>query len=192
MTEEKTMGVEYKKIQDGNTPAFKEFFEDFYPSLCFFANKIVRDEEVSNDIVQDAFIYFWEKRIGIATLNAAKSYLFKYVKNRCLNYLRDDHSEHSIKPEDVKEHALYHDFVVEDETYRLIHKAISALPPKGKQVIELTLDGLKNQEIAECLDVSINTVKTLKLRAFKVLREELKDMSFLFFSLLQEDAAVTE
>jgi RNA polymerase sigma-70 factor (ECF subfamily) len=177
------MVPDYIQIQKGDTAAFRQFFEGFYPALCFFANKILLDEDVANDIVQEAFILLWEKKKDIRSLRSAKSYLFKFVKNRSLNYLRDNQSKNIANPEHPEPSFSYRDFVIENETYRLIYDAIKTLSPQEKRVIEFTLDGMKNPEIAKQLDVSVNTIKTLKSRAFKTLRTKLKGVSFHFFML---------
>jgi RNA polymerase sigma-70 factor (family 1) len=170
------MKYHHRKIKKWDAADFRLFFDDFYPSLCFFANKILQDGDIACDIVQEAFIYFWKKKEYIRSIPAAKSYLFKYVKNRSLNYLRDDHNNHEIEPEKLEAELFYNDFLIEDEIYRIINDAIESLPPRGKQVIEYTLDGLKNHEIAERLKISTNTVKTIKSRAYKTLRTELKEV----------------
>ena len=177
------MGTDFIKIQKGDTAAFRQFFKEFYPALCFFINKILKDEEAAHDIAQEAFICFWNKKKDIRSLHAAKSYLFKFAKNRSLNYLRDNHSKSAVQPEEVEMNYSYNDFAIENETYGLIYNAIQTLSPREKQVIELTLDGLKNSEIAKQLDVSVNTVKTLKSRAFRTLRAVLKGVTFQFFVL---------
>ena len=177
------MGSDFKKIQEGDVTAFRQFFKDFYPSLCFFSNKILHDEAAAKDIVQEAFICLWNKKNDIYCIHSAKSYLFKFVKNRSLNYLRDNHSKSKVKPEELDNNYSYHDFAIENETYCIINSAIQTLSPREKQVIELILDGFKNPEIANQLDVSINTIKTLKSRAFKTLRTTLNGFSFQLFSL---------
>ena len=75
-------------IKNGKMEAFKKFFESFYPSLRLFANKYLSDSNSSNDIVQDAFVNIWDIKKDIHSINSAKSYVFKYAKNKCLNYLR--------------------------------------------------------------------------------------------------------
>ncbi len=167
-----------EKNHKENMTTLKLLYEDFFPALCVFANRFIQDESVAKDIVQDAFLYCWTKKIDVTSSLAAKSYLFKYVRNRSLNYLRDSHvvSEDKIK---TKMHPNYfRDLVIEEETYQLIYEAIKLLPPKGKSVIEMTLDGLKNHEIAKKMGVSVNTVKTTKKRAFNTLRSELKENVF--------------
>jgi len=171
-------------IKMGNVDAFKQFFESFYPSLCLFTNKYLKDPDASHDIAQDAFLSLWNLRKDFHSITSGKSYLFKYVKNRSLNYLRDQKQRKSINFELLGSDFFFRDNLIEEETYQTIYEAIRNLPPQGQRVIELSLDGLTNLEIAKQLNITINTVKTIKLRAFKSLREELKENVFVLFMLL--------
>lgn len=173
-----------QRIKRGEVNAFKEFYLDFYPSLCIFANKYLEDEAASLDIVQEAFVYYWKKKNDFQTIDSVKAYLFKYIKNRSLNYLRDKKTRDRAVLEKMDSVLHYRDTLIETETYHLINKAISGLSPQGRRIIELSLDGLKNQDIADQLKISINTVKTIKLRAFKALRKELNDDLFNFFLMI--------
>ena len=169
--------------QNTNKQAFKFFFESYYTSFCLFANKYLKDPAVSQDIVQDAFLYLWNKSDDFNSENSAKSYLYKYIKDRSLNYLRDRELRRKIELEKMKSEIFLRDNLIEEETYSIIFDAIRVLPPQAQRVIELSLDGLKNQEIAEELSISINTVKTIKLRAYASLRLELKENIFILFML---------
>lgn len=171
------------KLPKGDIDAFKIFFESFYPSLCLFANKYLNDEDASMDIVQDAFVFLWSKEIDFFSLDSAKSYLFKFVKNRSLNFLRDKQSRDRLNLEILAAETYFRDNVIEEETYQVIHDAIQSLPPQGQRVMMLSLDGLKNHEIAETLGISINTVKTIKLRAFRAMRKNLDRHTFTLFML---------
>ena len=64
--------------------------------------------------------------------------------------------------------------IIEEEYYRQIYVAINKLSPERKNVILLSMDGLINKEIAEKAGISVNTVKTLKLKAYRFLRNELE------------------
>ena len=172
------MSHDILQIQKGDTVEFKRLFDEFYPSLCFFANKIMQQKDIANDIAQDAFIQFWEIKSDFHSIQAAKSYMFKYVKNRCLNFLRNNHIDNSVNLSEIEEIASTVDFAMEDETYQMIYDAIKSLTPTGKRVIELSMDGFRNNEIANYLRISVNTVKTIKQRAYKVLRAKLKGVIF--------------
>lgn len=170
-------------LKKGDLVAFKLFFESFYPSLCLFANKYLKEWDVSLDIVQDAFLYLWNKNGDFQKASGAKSYLYQYVKDKSLNYRRAQELRRKIEIVDVSTEIFFRDSLIEEETFQIIFDAIRTLPPQGQRVIELSLDGLKNQEIADQLNVSINTVKTIKLRAFAALRTELKENVFILFVL---------
>lgn len=65
------------------------------------------------------------------------------------------------------------DVMIEEEYYRQIHIAVNNLSPKRRKVILLSMEGLSNKKIAEKIGVSVNTVKTLKFKAYRCLREYL-------------------
>lgn len=69
--------------------------------------------------------------------------------------------------------------IIRSETHKLLYEAIESLPEQTKKIIYLTLDGLKNQEIADQLNVSINTVTTLKKSGYKKLKIMLKEHYYL-------------
>jgi RNA polymerase sigma-70 factor (ECF subfamily) len=63
--------------------------------------------------------------------------------------------------------------VIEEETFNLLHAEIRDLPPSAQEIMMLALNGLKNQEIADELDISLNTVKTQKKIAYSKLKDRL-------------------
>ena len=74
---------------------------------------------------------------------------------------------------------------ITQDTLRILHQAIDTLPPQTRKIILLGLNGKNNNEIAETLNISVNTVKSLKKSAYTSLREQLKDpMLFLLFLLI--------
>ena len=75
------------------------------------------------------------------------------------------------------------DMVVEEEVYRLVMSEIEQLPPEQYKVITMHLDGKNNVEIANMLDVSVNTVKTHKARARQQLKVKLNDLFMISFVL---------
>ena len=78
------------------------------------------------------------------------------------------------------------DFILENEIHEELYRALKDLPEQSRRVVVMTMHGLSNQEIASQLNISQNTVKTLKLKAYRVLRERLKNVHwFLLFLLLR-------
>lgn len=167
-----------------NEQEFHNIFERYYVALCLFANQYMEDDEASADIVQDSFAKLWQIRDDFFYLHQVKAFLYTAVRNKALNEL--EHSkvvwEYAQKVIEKKKDSFFHDAVVEEETYRIVTEAIDMLPEQMKTIMKLAMEGKKNNEIAEHLNVSAETVHTLKRIAYKKLRAHLKDYYyFLFF-----------
>lgn len=177
--------VELKKL---SASEYKSVYDSMYPALCLFTNKYVDNLDLAKDIVQDIFIKIWEDNIAFHNPQAIKSYLYTSVRNRSLDYLKS----HKVK---VTEKLVQDDFVdaeadpfflqevVISETATIIEAAINTLPKKCAQIIKLSIRGMSNTEIAEELELSLNTIKAQKKIAYKRLRPLLEN-SFVFISFI--------
>ncbi len=169
------------KFANGDQINLKDFFYSFYPELISFARKYL-PINISEDIVQDVFIVFWEKKKTFLNLYALKSFFYISARNACLDYLKHDkvakkYMEYRQNKNDFSESFL--DEVLKVEAYNEIYQEINKLPEMGKKVLLLALKEKSNEEIAKHLNIAINTVRTHKARAYKVLRQNLGDI-FLF------------
>ena len=164
-----------------NAKALKHFFVRFYPSLCVFGKKYIPETDIAEDIAQDSFLVYWESHKQFENIEYLKGFLYQTVKNKCLNHLKLKGLRSEILKYGLDREEYLYEMVLEEETYRIIHKAIENLPPQSRRIIELSMKGYKNPEIADELEISINTVKTLKGNAYKTLRENLKDHVFILF-----------
>lgn len=172
------------KIKMGNKGAYEALFLEHYKNMVLYAKKFVMDTEVARDIVQDVFIYIWDKRQKIHIDRSVSSYLFRAVKNACINYLkREDYKQDYIKQFllSVNSEAKYtsksedaHELVVHKDLLVRIEAIIELLPEQCKNMFRMSrFRGLKNKEIAEIYSVSPRTVETQIYRALKVLKENL-------------------
>lgn len=166
---------------------FKKVFDSYFPSLCVFANKFVKDEDSAKDLVQEVFVRIWNYKIEFESEKSMKVYFYLSTKNACFDYLKKEKKRgisqdlnEEIIPDD--EHVVNE--IVREETYRQLEGAIELLPEKAREVMRLNLKGLSNSEIAEELNVTINTVKTHKLLAFRKLRETFGEQ-FVVFLLVE-------
>ena len=166
----------------------EKLFDEFYPSLCWFANKYLNDFENSKDVVQEVFVKLWENKISYTTDQEIKSFLYVSVKNKSLNYLNS--KRHRVTDnypvtdmEELKsDDFLYGELLIID-TSALLKKAIEALPEKCREVISFSIQDYTNKEIAGELKISLNTVKTQKQIAYKKLRAAMSLLNsfFIFF-----------
>ncbi|MEN8155472.1 MAG: sigma-70 family RNA polymerase sigma factor [Bacteroidota bacterium] len=156
---------------------FKELFDQLFPSMCVVASMVLKDDAKGKDVAQEAMIKLWQKPDeNFASVNSLKAYLYVLVRNACISQLRKEKDLHFDSIENhyelVNEKDLLHE-VLREETYNLLHKAIDELSPQARKVMQLTINGLTNSEISDRIEVSINTVKTVKKRAYKTVREKL-------------------
>lgn len=169
---------------DWNDRATMQYlFSRFYLPLRSFAYQHVKDDSITDDFVQTAFLNLWERRMNFNAVLAVKSFLYSNVRNACLNHLKSEqvkarHEGNVIRMLTEEESA---DVMLEEEVNRLVYEAVAALPEQSRRVVLLTMEGIPNLEIAERLNISINTVKTLKIRAYRMLRERLKGVPWMLF-----------
>lgn len=168
------------EIRSGNKAAFRELFEDYYPILCVFAMKYIRDEEQCKDIAQETLLTYWQNRNDFEDIFKVRGYLYMVARNRCLNLIKRGHvDEHYVKEALLEPESYFEDEVVRQETYLLVRKAVEALPAQMRRIIELAMLGKKNAEIALELSIAEGTVHTLKKTAYKKLRDQLKEHFYL-------------
>lgn len=156
---------------------FEAFFRDYYPPLVRFAERLVLDLAVAEDIVQNLFVHLWEQADTLTPLDSLKSYLFRAVRNRCLNHLR------SLAIRD-KHQLLYLEALVATEVEtgdsqtalaQEIRAALAKLPPQMAAVFVMKYqEGKKRHEIACQLGISENTVKTQLSRGRAKMRKLLQ------------------
>lgn len=174
----------FEEIKNGNEHTFEILFKNYYPYLCHFASQFLTDDIAAEEVVQDIFVKLWEKRKSIIIESSVKSYLFKMVKNQCLNIIQHNKIKNQYA-EKVKETPLLNqttsDFYNAVELSQAIEKSINAMPEKRKEIFKLSREeGLKYKEIAEKLKISIKTVEAQMGIALKYLREKLKDYNQIF------------
>jgi RNA polymerase sigma-70 factor (family 1) len=153
-------------------------FDESYHALVYFAHQIVDSRSEAEDIVQDALVKYWNHASEISEdLQAIKSYLYTSVKNTSLNLIRhrtvaDKYLQMQSADELFSRDAL--EMILEAETVSLVFKAMDSLPPACRKIAQLSyLQGKKNDEIAEELGISVNSVKTQKQRGMALLRKKL-------------------
>lgn len=162
-------------------------FEKYYNPLVLWADTFLNDISMSEDLVQELFIKLWEcglySQLRPKTL---RTYLYTAVHNRALNLLdKNDPLKLAFQVDDGLEFWEENN-ESEEEMMRQVDEAIAKLPDRSREIVELVyLKNMKYKEVAEKLQISISTVKTLLVNSLKMLRKEFKDKNnlFLFFLL---------
>ena len=154
-----------EQIRENDQWAYKELFTSLYSYLFHFARTLLKAKEPAEEVVSDVFIKVWEHRSNLDKISNLKVYLYISTRNCAYNYLEKQRRTvtHPIAeyPEDLP--SIYFDpeqLMITADMLAMIQQAINQLPPKCKMIFKLTKeDGLKYQEVAEILNLSVKTVE---------------------------------
>lgn len=154
-----------EKIAVGDEVAFRRVYGGFYKRLFQFAQAIVKTRESAEEIVEDVFVRIWQHRASLPSIQNLRVYLYTATKNTALNYLSRMARESIAEPFDHIHIELGgsgvtpEEILITAEMYRKLQQAVEALPPRCKMIFKLVReDGLRYKEIAEILNISVNTI----------------------------------
>lgn len=171
-------------MQNSNTDSeesFREIFGAYYLPLVNYACTFLNDTDDAEDIVQEVFVAVWERLNTQNMGDGLKPYLYRSVKNRCLNFLRDSSVKQKNRvhftEDDLVELDISH-AIIREEVYVKLLQVFETLPPQCKKIYQLSLAGLKASEIAQELSLSVETVKAQKKRAKRLFVSRLGKMSY--------------
>ncbi len=183
----------YKKSQEliddikaGKAEAYEYLFKNYSPRFRNYASHFIADTDDADDIIQDCFVHLWERRESLTSISIS-ALLFTMVRNGCLNYLKhqaltNDYNIDYLAYVSGSEQLYYQDFlnntdqeIIYDELRRQIEKVMDMLPPRSRQVFEMSrFEGLKNREISEQLGISVKVVEKHISKALATFREQFK------------------
>ncbi len=171
------------KLAQSDEYAFEFVFHQYYPRICLYALQFTENDKEAEDIAKDAFIKIWKGKKEFESIDHLKSSIYQATKHVGLNY-REKNSR-SIKREEVylyeqEKFELNHlDYMIESEVFGTLYQAIQKLPEQARKIIISTyLEGQSNQEVADSMNLSLQTVKNHKLRALNLLRKQLNMQTF--------------
>jgi RNA polymerase sigma-70 factor, ECF subfamily len=172
-----------KKIQGGDIREFERLFEKYYSPLCHHADKILKDMDAAEDIVQEFFYNFWKSRETFSPKLSLNAYLFHSIRNNALHYLehlavRQSYAQQVFNefqdeiPVDNQEEIEMHDL------NRLINATLQQMPERCSRVFRMNrFEGKKYREIAEILSISVKTVEADMGKALQFFRKSLKEFT---------------
>jgi len=176
-----------KSVFKGNKKGFEILFRTYYKRLCAYACSFVSQNDLAEDLVTDVFLKLWEKRDQLVITESVSSYLFRSVKNSCINYLnREKSHKQMVSENELSLFNLKIQYPVSDrypltdligrELEDKIKEEIEKLPEQCREIFYLSrFEDLSHKQIAEKLGISENTVKVQIYRALIKLRSGMKD-----------------
>jgi RNA polymerase sigma-70 factor (ECF subfamily) len=169
---------------------FEKLFKTHYSRLCSYANLFLSDPDAAEDVVQEVFFKLWKNRGELIINTTIKSYLFRAVRNGCMNVI--DHisvreAYKIVNENDIKDsEGNLIDETIVSELEQRIKETIDLLPPERRKIFIMSrFDGLKYREIADQLNISVKTVENQMYQALRFLREKLVDYLPLIFIILK-------
>lgn len=171
----------FARIEQGDEEAFTQIYNKYHKLLYVLSYRYLMNAEMAEDAVQHVFTRLWEFRSELRVGVSLKNFLFTMTKNHILNIIRNENSALAKNYEMAQAEPGIEDNLIENlekkELMSLFYKALDKLPPQKRDICLMKVrDELTNQEIADKLKLSINTIKTHYSDALKLLRVSLGKM----------------
>lgn len=179
----------FARIQKGDEKAFTVAYGRYNKLIYVLAYRYLQDKARAEDVVQHVFVKLWEYRRELHIGVSLKNFLFTMAKNHVLNLIRNENTALEKAYEMAQQTPEYEDDLAEKlekrEQMSLFYEALSKLPPQKKEVCLMKMrEEMSNQEIAERLHISVNTVKSHYQEALKMLRKELLKLLMIVIALV--------
>jgi RNA polymerase sigma-70 factor, ECF subfamily len=172
-------------LKKGNEKVLDELFTRYYVRLTRYALRRINDPMVAEEVVQDAYIYLWNKRTSIKIQTSLEAYLFKSVANKCINHAKSKIHMINGLTTDVdagsKDAVGMIDLEIK-ELQQLIELTLESLPEQTALIYSFSRSaGLTHAEIAEKLDVSPKTIEYHIGSALRQMKKVLQKYGYVFF-----------
>ena len=179
----------FDRIKQGDKLAFETLFRLYYKSLCVFSHRIVKDAVTAEELIQDILYHLWDKRESLVLNTSIKSYLFKSAYNNSLKHIRHmkivHEHENYVKTGPEPGIQQPDNYAETGEIMHIIDQTLSSMPEKSQEIFKLNrYEGLKYQEIAEKMGISVKTVEAHMSSVLRLFRENLKDYLVILFILI--------
>lgn len=188
MTSQRSDGVHSSpNLDDPN--AFSACFRQYYTALCYFAQRMLGDPLDAEDVVEELFVRLWNRQQHFTDEGHLKAFLYRSTKNACLDFIKKTErsgARNSFYASEVYENEEgYLNEIIRAEVIRELYQAIEDLPAQCNKVIKMSyVEGKSNQEIADELSLSLQTVKNHKARGLAILKSNLPTDKFRLLLLI--------
>ena len=174
--------MERSKNRVSKKKEFEDIYKEYSKPMFLYALSFLISEEEAEDVIQEVFINFWKDDTYQKIKNeVTKTYLFRSVKNNCLNRLKKKdvlRDRLDLFREDVAEEEM---MTWNDKLIQEVETEIAGMPEQTREIIQgVFFREMKYQEVADQLGISINTVKTLLKNGMRHLRERFAERGDLF------------
>jgi RNA polymerase sigma-70 factor (ECF subfamily) len=185
-------------LQQGDSHAYKYIYDHYYVLLCKIAYAFLKDDFLAETVVGDTILHLYEKRENLQITSSLRNYLIQSVRNRSINYLELEWNKRMVNFSSLDGESLQAQILrqmpsddyplatlLEKELEQEIHSAIERLPVETRTVFKMSrFQEMKREDIAQKLNISVNTVKYHIKQAFVLLKKDLGKYLLFFTTLL--------
>lgn len=161
-------------VNEKQEKVWKELYRYYYAPLCSYAEKMIGESDAAEDVVQECLIRMWHAEVNFPELKALTAWLYKSVYHACVSILREKKSRCRLRDKQVEwvdNEEQAKEMALREEAISRFYEVLYRMPHQQRDILIHTLKGLKVQEIAEVMQISENSVKTQKKRAYLFVRE---------------------
>ncbi len=176
------------QMKEGNNLAFVHLYRQYARKAFLMSYKYLGNKDMAEDAVQELFIKLWEHRTELHEDESPDAFIFTMLKHLLLNVIRQRRKdmfliEHNIEVLNLVADSSEGDDIFKEQTDDLrsiFARAFCMLSPKQQQIVRYKLTGkMSNNDIAECMGISVNTVKVQYYNGLKRLRELTTDYAYM-------------
>ncbi len=167
------------RLRSGDEKAFEQFYKNYGRRIFGNILKMVKDQEIAQELLQDVFVKVWENRSVIDIDRSFKSYLFTISRNLVYNHLKRISLERQIEAYLSSNRSELYSHIEEDlffeETEQAFKKAVADLPPKRQQIfIMCKIEGKSYEEVSALQDVSVSTINDHVVKGVRFVKEHME------------------
>jgi RNA polymerase sigma-70 factor (ECF subfamily) len=160
--------------------AFEKLYNKLYLPLGMYALRIIGDNDMAQDVVQEAFVKVWQQIRSGFEPDDFRSYMYRTVHNGAISVLRSNSDTDSIDDFDSI-YCCNEEAIDTSERDARLWRAIDSLPDRCREIFLLSkLNDLTYQQTADRLGISVKTVENQIGKALKALKGATKKI-YLFF-----------
>ena len=167
----------WNKVLQDDMQSLEKIYKKYYPNLFAYARKLTNDSNIAEDAIQDTFLYLWQNRKNIGTIESLKFYLIRSVRNACLSLIKKKNKFRTL--EDVNAHL---NLIIQPSELKLkdsnlemniqLKESLNNLSPRQREIIFLKFyNNLDYEEISEVLNINYQSVVNHVHKAIQKLRK---------------------
>ena len=163
---------------------FHQLYNNYYKALVNYAMQMLGTQDSAEDVVQNAFMQLWQQGKQSRGDNHIRAFLYNITRNAAIDRLRHDKIVQDYQESYEINANGEEESIFTEEVFRQLFEEIDRLPSRQREIFLLLMKGQKNREIAENLNIAEETVKKLRFRGMKTLRQRMNPKVYLMLTIM--------